>query len=51
MWLVIGLVLLAIWFIGFFFWHLGTIIWVALLAAVGAWVWHWVSHRARETGH
>ena len=42
----IGLALLALWVIGFFFWHLGTIIYVALLAAVAAFVWHWVSHRA-----
>ncbi|WP_158246214.1 hypothetical protein [Sulfobacillus sp. hq2] len=42
----IGLALLALWVIGFFFWHLGTIIYVALLAAIAAFVWHWVSRRA-----
>ncbi len=45
MWLIIGLALMALWALGFFLWHLGTIIWIALVAAVVAFVWHWVSHR------
>lgn len=46
--LLIGIVLLAFWAMGFFFWHLGTIIWLALVAAAVAFVWHWATHRHKS---
>lgn len=51
MWIGIGLLLLALWAIGFFVWHLGTIIWVALMAAAVAFVVHWFSHRRKTAEH
>lgn len=46
--LLIGVVLLAVWVLGFFLWHLGTVIWLALVAAVGVFIWHWAQNRSRN---
>lgn len=45
-WLIIWtfvVALLAIWFIGFFFFHLGLFIWLALIVAVAAAIYSAVS--------
>lgn len=43
--LFIGIILAAFWVLGLFVWHIGTIIYLALIAAVVAFVWHWATHR------
>jgi hypothetical protein len=42
----LGLILLALWVLGFLVFHLGALIHLALLAAVVAIVWHWVAGRS-----
>jgi hypothetical protein len=39
--------LLLIWFIGFFFLHLGFFIWVALIVAIAAAIYGGVANRRR----
>lgn len=44
----IGIVLLAVWVLGFFVFHvLGGLIHLALIAAIVLFIWHWVKGRAR----
>lgn len=45
MWLLIALVLLVVWAVGFLVFHVGAIIHIALVAAIVFFVWHWMSNR------
>ncbi len=45
----IALVLFAFWLIGLLVFHLGTIIYLALAAAVILAVWHWFGQRHRAS--
>ena len=47
----IGLALLAIWALGLLVFHLGTIIYVALIVGLGVLVYHWVAGSRRTSGN
>ena len=43
----IAIVLFVLWALGFLVFHLGAIVHIALIVAVVAFIWHWISGRTR----
>lgn len=44
--LILALILLVIWAVGFLLFHLGSLIHIVLIAAIVLFIWHWMAGRS-----